>query len=196
MIGDILKSLFGSNRNVISETVEAFRPNAEAQAKRDFSQNHLALNQFGQEFRHSTVKKSWFDSLMDGVNRIPRPLLALGVIGLFVTAMISPAWFAVRMVGLAAVPEPLWWLLGMIVAFYFGGRHQTKTQTFDLEKQVAAVPLVLESQRVIEGLTEQGNETVGLAEMSDDEYMSAMKSQKPLTNSAIAEWNRRNVDEE
>jgi hypothetical protein len=27
------------------------------------------------------------------------------------------------MVGLNAVPEPLWWLLGAIVAFYFGARE-------------------------------------------------------------------------
>jgi hypothetical protein len=27
------------------------------------------------------------------------------------------------MVGLNAVPEPLWWLLGAVVAFYFGARE-------------------------------------------------------------------------
>jgi hypothetical protein len=27
------------------------------------------------------------------------------------------------MVGLAEVPEPLWWLLGAIVGFYFGARE-------------------------------------------------------------------------
>ena len=27
------------------------------------------------------------------------------------------------MVGLNAIPEPLWWLLGAIVAFYFGARE-------------------------------------------------------------------------
>ena len=37
--------------------------------------------------------------------------------------MIDPEAFAKRMVGLNAVPEPLWWLLGAIVAFYFGARE-------------------------------------------------------------------------
>jgi hypothetical protein len=34
-----------------------------------------------------------------------------------------PQAFAARMVGLAEVPEPLWWLLGAIVGFYFGARE-------------------------------------------------------------------------
>ena len=37
--------------------------------------------------------------------------------------MVDPVAFASRMVGLNAVPEPLWWLLGAIVAFYFGARE-------------------------------------------------------------------------
>ena len=37
--------------------------------------------------------------------------------------MADPAAFAVRMRGLAEVPEPLWWLLGAIVGFYFGARE-------------------------------------------------------------------------
>ena len=37
--------------------------------------------------------------------------------------MVDPQAFAARMVGLNAVPEPLWWLLGAVVAFYFGARE-------------------------------------------------------------------------
>jgi hypothetical protein len=51
--------------------------------------------------------------------------MALGTIGLFVFAMADPQAFAARMVGLAEVPEPLWWLLGAIVGFYFGARPTT-----------------------------------------------------------------------
>jgi hypothetical protein len=50
-------------------------------------------------------------------------MLALGTIGLFVFAMVDPVAFSHRMVGLEAVPEPLWWLLGAIVSFYFGARE-------------------------------------------------------------------------
>ena len=80
-----------------------------------------ALRQLGEEYQHPAL--GWFDRMVDGLNRLPRPLLAFGTIGLFVYAMIDPVAFATRMVGLNAVPEPLWWLLGAIVAFYFGARE-------------------------------------------------------------------------
>jgi len=35
----------------------------------------------------------------------------------------DPISFAERMVGLELVPDPLWWLLGAIVSFYFGARE-------------------------------------------------------------------------
>jgi hypothetical protein len=60
---------------------------------------------------------------VNGLNRLPRPFLAFGTLGLFSYAMVDPEAFAKRMVGLNAVPEPLWWLLGAIVAFYFGARE-------------------------------------------------------------------------
>ena len=53
-----------------------------------------------------------FDRAINGLNRLPRPLMALSVIGLFAFAMIGPVAFSARMTGLAAIPEPLWWLLG------------------------------------------------------------------------------------
>ena len=56
--------------------------------------------------------------------------MALGTLGLFVAAMIDPVWFASRMRGIALIPEPLWWLLGAVVGFYFGARFQVKGQEF------------------------------------------------------------------
>ncbi len=77
--------------------------------------SHLA------EFTHS--RPGWFDSFVNGLNRLPRPLLALGTLGLFGYAMASPEGFSRRMQALAEVPEPMWWLLGAVVAFYFGARE-------------------------------------------------------------------------
>ena len=135
LIGDLLGLLFGG-RNVLKETVEVFRPNAEATADRDAVRLAGALAQFGAEFR--VVRRGPFDRFMDALNRLPRPALALGTLGLFVAAMTDPAWFAARMVGLGAVPEPLWWLLGAIVSFYFGARHQTKSLEFQRSLAVLA----------------------------------------------------------
>lgn len=74
-----------------------------------------------------------YDRAIDGLNRLPRPVMALGVVALFAAAMIAPEWFAIRMQALSHVPEPLWWLLGVVVSFYFGARCQIKAQTFRRE---------------------------------------------------------------
>ncbi len=88
-----------------------------------------ALRQLGEEYENPSL--GWFDRLVNGMNRLPRPMLAFGTIGLFVYAMVDPVAFARRMVGLNAVPEPLWWLLGAVVAFYFGARetHYFRSRT-------------------------------------------------------------------
>ena len=79
------------------------------------------MAEFGAEFAAAGAGR--FDGFVNGLNRLPRPMLALGTLGLFVYAMAAPAGFSTRMQGLALVPEPLWWLLGAIVSFYFGARE-------------------------------------------------------------------------
>lgn len=105
----------------IEGVAEVFKPNATRQMELSAQVQQAALSQLGAEFGQSGG--TWFDSAVNGLNRLPRPFLALGTVGLFVYAMIDPAGFSQRMVGLNAVPEPLWWLLGAVVAFYFGARE-------------------------------------------------------------------------
>ena len=144
LIEKLLSVLFGYGRNAVVETAQVFRENAEAGAARAHDAQGAALAQLAAEF--SRAQKGGFDRIMDGVNRIPRPALALGTLALFLAAMVDPIWFAARMQGIALVPEPLWWLLGVIVSFYFGARHQTKSQDFqgDLAAAVARAPQVIE----------------------------------------------------
>ena len=100
---------------------EVFTPSATKRMELSAKAQSDALAEFGAEFDNPSV--GWFDRFINGLNRLPRPLLAFGTIGLFVYAMTDPQAFALRMVGLNAVPEPLWWLLGAVVAFYFGARE-------------------------------------------------------------------------
>ena len=64
-----------------------------------------------------------FNQLIDALNRLPRLFLAMGTPGLLIYAMADPEGFSIRMRALALVPEPLWWLLGAVVTFYFGARE-------------------------------------------------------------------------
>ncbi|MEM8537333.1 MAG: 3TM-type holin [Pseudomonadota bacterium] len=128
LISGIMGFLFGDGRNVLAETAEVFRENTEKSAIRAADARADSLAQFAAEFR--LPRKGLFDRFVDALNRLPRPALALGTIWLFVMAMYQPDRFADGMAGLAQVPEPLWWLMGAIVSFYFGARHQAKAQDF------------------------------------------------------------------
>ncbi len=152
LIADVLRLIFGSQRNMLRETVEVFRENAEAGAERAHDMQGDALEQLAAEFQYGG--KSRFDRFMDGVNRLPRPLLALGTLALMGAALTDPVWFTARMQGLALVPEPLWWLLGVIVSFYFGARHQMKSQEFQqgLAASMARAPQVARNIAVLESL--------------------------------------------
>lgn len=180
---DIAKALFGGGVQAITSGVtdvaEVFRPNAEAADQRAADAQNAALAQMAGEFQQQN--RSWFDRLMDGINRIPRPALALGTLGLFVAAMVDPIWFAERMQGLALVPEPMWWLLGAIVSFYFGARSQAKSQEF--QRSIAAtttlVPRVVENIRTLRALR---HDSPGVAEGGDVPEVT--------DNPALSEWLR------
>lgn len=96
---------------------------ANATERQQLSQEAFAMVQQAamEEFRQSG--NGIFDQIVNGLNRLPRPLMALGTMGLFVFAMTDPEGFTERMVGLGYIPEPLWWLLGAVVGFYFGARE-------------------------------------------------------------------------
>jgi hypothetical protein len=126
---------------------------------------------------------------MDGLNRLPRPALALGTLGLFVSAMVDPVWFASRMQGIALVPEPLWWLLGAIVSFYFGARHQAKGQEFQIRvaQSMAQVPQVVSNLRTLRAL-EEGSQT---SETDNQQHQTATpEADSDADNPALAAWRR------
>jgi hypothetical protein len=181
LIDGIFAALFGGGRNIVVETAQVFRENAEAAATRDADARTGALGQFGAEF--AVARQCGFDRFMDGVNRLPRPMLALGTLGLFGAAMVDPVWFAARMQGLALVPEPLWWLMGAIVSFYFGARHQVKGQEFQrsVAQTMAMVPQVTSN---LAALSELG---AGRADTGVDAAL-ALAAIAPDANAALSDW--------
>ncbi|MEP3786531.1 holin family protein [Ascidiaceihabitans sp.] len=179
--------VFGGGSNVIRDTAHVFRENAENGAERQARIQGQAMQQYGREFE--VPRQGGFDRFMDGVNRLPRPALALGTMGLFVSAMVNPLWFAERMQGIALVPEPLWWLLGVIVSFYFGARHQVKSQQFQREivGSMAHVPQVMEN---IQALRSLGADSIGVADTGQDARLG-VASILPDANAALDAWKRR-----
>lgn len=178
--------LFGDGRNVIRETAEVFRPNAEKDAQRSVQLSEAALEQFAAEF--AVPRKGLFDRFIDGLNRLPRPALAIGTLALFVSAMVDPIWFAERMQGIALVPEPLWWLMGAIVSFYFGARHQAKGQEF--QRSIATT--MVNTRTVTENLRELRMLEAGAdsVEASDEVISQGAVAVAASGNPALADWRR------
>lgn len=188
LIEKLFSLVFGGDRNVVVQTAEVFRENAEAEAERVAQSKAKIIEQFGREF--GLQQRGWFDRLMDGVNRLPRPAMALGTLGLFVAAMVDPVWFAERMQGIALVPEPLWWLLGAIVSFYFGARHQAKGQEFQrsLSRTMERAPQVIENLNALRDLRPA---SPGAADTGGDALM-VLETITPDSNAALDDWRRRN----
>lgn len=184
LISEIFGFLFGGGRNVLRDTAEVFIENAESGAKRAAGLRESAMQQFGNEF--VLERKGGFDRFMDGVNRLPRPALALGTLALFGAAMVDPLWFAARMQGIALVPEPLWWLLGVIVSFYFGARHQVKSQDFqrDIAASMARAPVAMTN---IAALEQMRAETPGVANPGTDAQVN-VAAVFPEQNRALEDW--------
>ncbi|WP_022703514.1 holin family protein [Pseudorhodobacter ferrugineus] len=123
----VIANLFGGAQAVTAigtaakDIAEVFTPSATRQMELSAEAQMAALRQLGAEYADPGL--GWFDRMVNGLNRLPRPMLAFGTLGLFVYAMVEPVSFGERMVGLNLVPDPLWWLLGAVVGFYFGARE-------------------------------------------------------------------------
>lgn len=146
----LIRAIFGNPGTVqavaggVAQVAEVFTPSATRRMELSAEAQTAALAQLGAEYQ--LAPQGWFDRFVNGLNRLPRPLLAFGTIGLFAYAMVDPLSFAQRMVGLNAVPEPLWWLLGAVVAFYFGAR-----ETHYFRNRAVAVPPELTAATPVQG---------------------------------------------
>ncbi len=153
MIGQLLAVLFGGGRNVIADTAAAFRPNAEAQAARAYGLDSATLNQLAAEFAWRG-QRGWFDRMMDGINRLPRPMLVLGVFSMLIWTARDPVGSAEVFTSWAIIPTEFWYVVLAIVTFYFGGRYQAKVQEMQarLAGVASGVPVVLDSLEALDGL--------------------------------------------
>jgi len=126
----------------VGETVrdvsEVFTENATRRMELGAGAQAAALAQHSAEF--AGAGDGWFDRMVNGLNRLPRPMLAFGTLALFSYAMVDPAGFGARMAGLNQVPEPLWWLLGAIVGFYFGAREAHHFRALPKQAGAAVAP--------------------------------------------------------
>jgi len=115
----IIGGLFGSNDKGIvtevSDTVDKWIPS-------ETSKHNMSIEdqKAGDESQDSARKmelpthNTWFDSLIDGINRLPRPVMTTWAFGILV------GWWPAPVVG--AIDPMTWNIIWTIVTFWFGSR--------------------------------------------------------------------------
>lgn len=83
MWGLITRFLGGGALKGVDKILGRFFRNRDKLETNIHDEQKAALAAFAAEFRQLS-KRTWFDSLIDGINRLPRPTLAFLVIGMLV----------------------------------------------------------------------------------------------------------------
>ena len=137
--------LLGGLDNLV-KTIFGSREQRDASAH---DEQAAVMGAFAAEFNARSNRTIW-DSLVDGLNRLPRPIMTFGVIGVFVYCVEDPEGFSVAMKALALMPEPGWILIGVIMAFWFGGKFLGKDLRRPEPIDPAAVREVVQLQRELD----------------------------------------------
>lgn len=129
LITQVLNMLVGRDSGSLREIVEIFRVNAEQAAQRGHTADAAALDQFAAEFA-ARANRTWWDSFWDGLNRAPRPLMALWVIWVLAWTPVDPVFMAQVFEAWSIIPQSIWAIILLVVTFFFGGRQQVKDIEF------------------------------------------------------------------
>jgi len=139
-------------------------------------------NQFAAEFQ--VQNRTWFDSLIDGLNRLPRPVIVGMVIYYFVTAVRDQLEFQKINIALDTVPPDMWQIALIIIAFYFVAREFQKSRD---KKMAMSKADFEEHMRRIKKL-----DAMQAPPVDEEDFQAALAdTSKPLSNAVIEEWNRR-----
>jgi hypothetical protein len=121
MIGRALMSSAEGIGNAVSNVVGTIWRNKHGKDIAIDDQQMAVFAHLAAEFA-PRLRKTWWDSFVDGLNRLPRPVITFSIIGIFVWAFYDPFGFAQYMQAMEVVPDELWLMWLAIVAFWFGGR--------------------------------------------------------------------------
>ena len=126
-------------------------------------------------------KHGWFNQLVDGANRLVRPLFTYGIVALFVWACVDPVQFTMTVQALGVVPELLWYIMMTIIGFWFGGRLLEKAPMRVSKKEMT------EAKTVAKEIAEE-------RDLWEDKYEQVDKDiPKTSTNKVVAEWQKKST---
>ena len=185
----LLQLLGGGLFEKIDDLVKTIFGDKEARNSAIASEQQAVIAALAAEFQRAT-KPRFIDSLADGLNRLPRPLIAFAVIGVLIYAPIDPIGFSLAMQAYSLVPEWLALLFGQIILLYFGGRMLDKWNGRMKAPSLSEVQSLTQGLSAIAALRPKPQGEV-FAPMPEADYRAAMERPEPLPDDAIREWNRR-----
>ncbi len=129
IFGNSATGLIGS----VGSTAEVFLGNKAQREQGEHLESMAVHNQYAAEFQYRG-RRSWWDSLIDGLNRLPRPLITFSVLAAFPFSVWMifnfPSEYKLLVEALAIIPTGLWAMASVVIGFYFSGRMQVKAQDF------------------------------------------------------------------
>lgn len=151
----------------------------------DIGRDLASLKQFSSEFIQRQ-NRSWWDSFVDGLNRLPRPLLVGAILSFFVLAPLNPTKFLQIAKAYELMPPGYWALLSIIIGFYFGGRMQLKAQDMTIRKDAVQAAKDLIAMKKEFRQLEDDDETVE-SKIFDSALAEGVR---PLKNKVISRWQK------
>lgn len=142
-------------------------------------------NQFATEFQ--VTNRTWFDSLIDGLNRLPRPAMVAMILAYINLSWVDPIQFNIVNQGLDLVPDRMWDIVLLIVSFYFVAREIQKSREKKLALSKADFDEHMRRVKELRDLKAPADTRIGEAEFQAE----VKDATKPMSNAAIEEWNRR-----
>lgn len=210
-MGFLINLLTGGVVDKIGGLFKQFFGNKEKRDDQKAEENVKVLDQFAAEF-HDRTGRTWFDSLVDGLNRLPRPLGFFTTMWMFVWPVYDAEGFSVAMNSYTLMPAWLTQLIFGVWALYFGGRIITKDFAMG-GPSTKAIATYLATQKAIKStfasekpLEPQGQGVSVSAtrvpdayesvpgRQSEGEFSGAMADPTPMSLPSIVEWNRRNQE--
>ncbi|HKI61807.1 MAG TPA: 3TM-type holin, partial [Mariprofundaceae bacterium] len=133
---------------------------------------------------HSRQNRTVWDSFVDGLNRLPRPILTFAILSFFVWAPLYPEKFLEIAKAYELMPTGYWALLSVIIGFYFGGRMQLKAQDMVVRKDaVQAAKDLVSMKREFRKLESED-------ESPESKLFTAavQEGAQPIKNKVVSDW--------
>lgn len=126
-IGTVLLNIVKAILPSASDITKVVLGNQGAAANNNAEADKAAQDAYAREFSYPLgANRTRFDAFMDGLNRLPRPLLIIGIIGMIVWPCFDDVGATKIYKALGLVPEMLWQMGMLIVSFYFTSRYLEK----------------------------------------------------------------------